>query len=484
MPPRPAKSKRSAPTTKPTKPKPRPKAARAATPVARTKKVKPTKQSAPAPAPAFTLPTAEQIAATIAEAQRQVAAAATESMKMDTGTVSFLSAFAKTGEHIALASVADRHGKPLFSTAGTRWNVHGVEQFENGTSLYLHHLDHPCIEQRVIIWPPDNGTFESFAESMPLAALGAELHKRGEALANKPAEPFEPEAGYFRDSVFKPRKFYIPPPDRDGDRAPFDPDRFVIDAEPAEVGGERLAAELVIFEKKNKNRIFDLVGSGWDAQVEISGPLVNVTLRPPFDAKKTVKLWIDLENFVVRLPDRPGALPIDWVERHIHNSALYADWDIFLAALKAGPLPPGVPDIVMGVPGGYALELWPGETRHALPFLQPRIIDKKGQAIFDARGSQWGAMVDIDEKRPMVALRLVSTDIAERENRFAGAKHAITLDLVSRRAVIGGMEGGTFVGRLQEMVQRVRGVKWLVEELEELTKKGKRVPLPKPTGSR
>ena len=467
----------------PAKPKPAAKRKpRAAKPMTRPKQAKPTRKAAPAQA--FTLPTAEQIAATIAEAQRQVMAAAAESMKMDPGTASFLSAFAKTGEHIALASVADRHGKPLFSTAGTRWNVHGVEQFENGTSLYLHHLDHPCIEQRVIIWPPDNGTFESFAESMPLAALGAELHKRGEALAKKPATPFEPPAGYFRDSAFKPRKFYIPPPDRDGDRAPFDPDRFVIDAEPAEVNGERLAAELDIFEKKNKNRIFSLVGSGWDAQVEISGPLVNVTLRPPSDVKKTVKLWIDLENFVVRLPDRSEALPIDWVERHIRNFVLYGLWDEFLASLKAGPRPAETPDLALAVPGGFTLELWPGETRHALPFLQPRVIDKKGQPVFDARGSQWGAMVDMDDRRPMVVLRLVSTDIAEREDRFAGAKYALTLDLVSRRAVIGGMEGGTFVGRLQEMVQRVRGVKWLVEELQELTKKGKLVPLPKPTGSR
>ncbi|MGH7132729.1 MAG: hypothetical protein ACREJO_12360 [Phycisphaerales bacterium] len=484
MSPRPAKSKRSAPSKKAAKPKPRAKAARPAKPIARTKKAKPTKQAASAQA--FTLPTAEQIAATIAEAQRQVMAAAVggESMKMDPGTVSFLSAFAKTGEHIALAAVADRHGKPIFSTTGTRWNVHGVEQFENGTSLYLHHLDHPCIEQRVIIWPPDTGTFESFGESMPLAALGEELHKRDDALTKKPAAPFEPPASYFRDSVFKPRKFYISPPDRDGERPPFDPERFVIDAEPAEAHGERLAAELVISFAKTKDRIFDLVGSGWDARVEGSGPLVNITLRPPFDVKKTLKLTIDLENFVVRLPGQTETLPIDWVQRHIHNSVLYLDWEVFLTALKVGPRPEGVPDIVMEVPGGFTLELWPGEVRHALPFLHPRIVDKKGQAIFDARASQWGAMVDMDEKRPLVVLRLVSTDIAEREDRFAGAKFALTLDLVSRRAIIGGMDGGTFVGRLQEMVQRVRGVKWLLEELQELANRGKPVPLPKPTGSR
>src|SRR5205814_909024 len=152
-----------------------------------------------------------------------------------------------------------------------------------------------------------------------------------------------------------------------------------------------------------------------------------------------ITIVIDLENFIVRIPGEEETLPIDWVERHVHNFALYELWDEFIASLNAGPRPAGTPDLAFPVPGGYTLELWPGETRHALPFLQPRIIDKKSQAIFDARGSQWGAMVDIDEKRPMVALRLVSTDIAEREDRFAGAKHALTLDLVSRRAVIGGM---------------------------------------------
>ena len=46
------------------------------------------------------------------------------------------------------------NGHAVLSTVGTRWNVHGIEHFENGASLYLHHLDHPIVEQRIIFGLP------------------------------------------------------------------------------------------------------------------------------------------------------------------------------------------------------------------------------------------------------------------------------------------------------------------------------------------
>src|SRR5262249_8421626 len=75
----------------------------------------------------------------------------------DPGKTRFTSSCAPDGRRIVHAALETRAGKSIFDTAGTQWSVHGVEQFENGTSLYLHHRDHPAQEQRVIIWPPDRG---------------------------------------------------------------------------------------------------------------------------------------------------------------------------------------------------------------------------------------------------------------------------------------------------------------------------------------
>jgi hypothetical protein len=87
---------------------------------------------------------------------------------------------------------------------------HKVEQFENGTTLYLHHLDHPTVEQRIMLWPPDKGTFESFAEAMPPSKLAAELRRRDARLSAKPAKAVKPPADYLRGIV---QKWKIAKPD-------------------------------------------------------------------------------------------------------------------------------------------------------------------------------------------------------------------------------------------------------------------------------
>ena len=47
--------------------------------------------------------------------------------KLDPGVVTFLGTHAVDGVYLVQASVATRDGQPMFSTAGTRWNVHGME---------------------------------------------------------------------------------------------------------------------------------------------------------------------------------------------------------------------------------------------------------------------------------------------------------------------------------------------------------------------
>ncbi|MBC7772273.1 MAG: hypothetical protein H7210_07255, partial [Pyrinomonadaceae bacterium] len=71
----------------------------------------------------------------------------------DPGTPVFMSFTSTDGHRLTQVSVDNRQGRSCFTTAGTRWDIHGLESFENGRSVYLHHLDNPTLEQRVIIWP-------------------------------------------------------------------------------------------------------------------------------------------------------------------------------------------------------------------------------------------------------------------------------------------------------------------------------------------
>jgi len=154
-------------------------------------------------------------------------------------------------------------GHAVLSTAGTRWNTHGIEHFENGTSIYLHHLDHPMVEQRIIFWPPDRGTFEGFDEAMPTADLSRELHRRDVKLSATPARPVKPSAGYFR-------AIYVewPIAEKDGweeafgeDTPAMDPLRFEFASVPRKVEKDRIIQNPCLTDIMKEEILFNLVGT-------------------------------------------------------------------------------------------------------------------------------------------------------------------------------------------------------------------------------
>ena len=161
--------------------------------------------------------------------------------KADPGTARFMATRSAEGVHVVHATLSSRKGARLFDTADTRWNVHGIEVFENGTSLYLHHLDHTTVEQRIIIWPPDKGTFESFSEGQSLKKLRAELERRDRKLTTKPAPTVEPKTKYLESIVPEYPPLFLPGEieARGEDLRDMDPDRFqlVLDSlAPKEIG--------------------------------------------------------------------------------------------------------------------------------------------------------------------------------------------------------------------------------------------------------
>ncbi|MEO5957683.1 MAG: hypothetical protein ABIR80_01045, partial [Opitutaceae bacterium] len=335
----------------------------------------------------------------------------------DPGTVSFLPTHNPEGVFTVHVSVRTRNGPAVFDTFGTRWNLHGVEQFENGTSLYLHHLDHPTLEQRVILWPPDFGTFESFAERKKVAALGAELRKRDTRLAAKPAKTVEPPAAYFKKCVPEYRVF-----DPDAYRKAFgeDPeepdfDRYEIHLVPREIAGEGVVKNPCLFDVLAEEILFNLTDTDWDATFERGERSIQLALRFPRRGKNILNLSLDPYRLTARVEQDEVDLPLGFVERHLRNYALYEPWDLMLDALRAGPVKPRQPDLVLPLAHGFRTELWAGENRFPLPFLQPRLLDPAGRTLLDLRATTWAAIVSADPAQPRVALRLVSHEEKERD---------------------------------------------------------------------
>jgi hypothetical protein len=398
----------------------------------------------------------------------------------DSGRVSMISEHGPDGIHVVRATVHTRDGVKMLSTADTRWNVHGVEQFENGTSLYLHHLDHPIDEQRIILWPPDTGTFESFAEGMPAAALEEQLRRRDEELAAKPAKPVEPPASYFRKIT---REWEIGEIDGRAeafgeDEAALDPDRYEFVLVPRIAESGREVANPVLTDIMREEIIFNLVDTDWDATGDRDGRNWHISLRHASSpGEATVLHVVDV--------DRRGAMsdastilrPLAWIERHLRNFGLYESWNVMYDALLAGPVKRNTPDVVIPLENGFSAELWAGEPRFPTPFLQPHIVDAQGRTVFDLRSTTWSARIRTDQKRPRVILVFSS---GVQEAREIASQYPLELDLISHRVTCPNLEGSTTIGMVQALIRRVRGVPWMLEEIPKWFEKGRTLPLTRP----
>jgi hypothetical protein len=378
------------------------------------------------------------------------------------------------GIHFLHAALELPDGKVVLSTAGTRWNLHGIEHFENGTSLYLHHLDHPTVEQRIIFWPPGQGTFDSFAEAMPATALAKELHRRDEELSAKPAQPLKPPASYFRDID---REWPIE--EKDGreeafgeDSPAMDPLRFELASVVRELKDGRSIQNPCLTDIMQEEILFNLVDTDWDASARQDGRNWSLSLRHVPHPGQTVTLYIDLDRRAAMIDTDSTLLSLGWIERHLRNFALYESWNAMHDALRRGPTKRKQPDLVIPLAEGFRAELWAGVPLYPLPFLQPHILDPNGNTVFDLRNTFWSAAIRSDGNVPKVILILSS---GERSDRDLTSEYPLNLDLISHRVTCASLEGFTTIGMLQGVVRGVRGVKWMLEELPKWFAKGKSV---------
>jgi len=389
----------------------------------------------------------------------------------DQGKIVLLPAPALNGVDVMHVTVQARDGQTIFSTADTRWNLHGVEQFENGTSLYLHHLDHPAAEQRIMLWPPDKGTFESYAEALPPSHLEKELHRRDAALAAKPAKPVEPPAVYFREIMVK-----WPIAEKDGweeafgaDPPSLDPARFEFVLVPRTVSDSRQVRNPCLTDIMKEEIIFNLVDTDWDATGEQEKRNWHLALSHASSFGRKTTLHVDVDRRAATVDEGGTLLSLGWIERHLRNFALYELWEPMIGALLAGPVKRKHPDVVIPIAGGFNAALWAGEPRFPAPFLQPHIVDSEGRTILDLRATTWSAAILADAKRPVVTLVFSS---GVQETPRATNPYPLDLDLVTHRVTCPNLKGSTTIGMIQSMVRRISGMKWMLEELPKWFAKG------------
>ena len=386
--------------------------------------------------------------------------------------ISLLKSRTPEGIFLVHAVVELPDGHTVLSTAGTRWNMHGIEHFENGTSLYLHHLDHPMTEQRIIFWPPDRGTFESFDEAMPAADLASELHRRDLKLSAKPARPVKPSASYFREIHVE-----WPIAQKDGweeafgeDTPAMDPLRFEFVSIPRKVEEDRIIQNPCLTDIMKEEILFNLVDTDWDSAARQDGRIWHLSLRHLLHPEHMLTLNIDAKRRAATIDLDSTLISLAWIERHLKNFSLYESWDQMHSALRHGPVERRHPDVRVPLSNGFLAELWAGEPQYPLPFLQPHILDRNGVTVFDLRDTFWSAAIRSDGVRPKVTLILSS---GERTGRDATNKYPLDMDLVSHQVTCSRLEGSTTIGMLQGMVRRVRGVQWMLEELPHWFAKGR-----------
>jgi hypothetical protein len=384
--------------------------------------------------------------AAAAIAQQQQAAA-----EMGPPQVGFLSATMTDGVRITSAAVRSVTGRPCFSTAGTRWSAHGLEIFENGCMLYLDHPDASGLVQRMIIWPHQNGTFDTFAEALPFDELARELAARDEKLRASPRELVPPES-YAEKTKARPRptvsRPYADPRGEDPSQPPASPVRIVMEAHAVghnhEINSPRL--ETV----RTREPVFDLTGTSWDAEVT-GGEIITFVLRHWPEGARTIKVEANPLADTANLPELGVVRPLEFVERTLRNLPLHDSWERMVACLKAGPVPRGQPEMRIPVTGGrYVVELWTGNLREGTPFLHPRIVEtggpRDGRVLLDLRGTGWGACVNVWSDEHRVMLRLVHE---QARHRWSLLGFPLVVDLPSRRITCSSLPGSTSLAVLQ-----------------------------------
>ncbi|MCL4210658.1 MAG: hypothetical protein HRU76_05495 [Phycisphaeraceae bacterium] len=402
------------------------------------------------------------------------------------------------GLRLTQFTLRDRAGRNLLTTLGTRWRLFGLESFENGRAFHLVHADDPLLIRQVLIWPAvEQAKLDPFGSVMSLTRAREELAAI-DAAARQSPRAIPVRAGYFESLAPKPTdtapnsRWWENP----AQPATLAPDAFTLDADPVEIAPHWFEEQLRLL-GPDRRPVFDLTECGWFGEGRIEGDHWTLNLvRPHEGTRLELRMWPGEKQ--ASLPGGPRH-PMDFVQRAMRNYHLYDRIDVLRGVLMRGPAPSDQPAASIPVIDGavgfvgepprrvtveppcHVLELWPGEPEIATPFLHPRLVDPVGRAMFDLRGSRWGAMIEWDaapgallgDPAPAFILRLINRD--ERE-RFGAASLRLAVHLGSCCVRGLGGEGSTSLGRLHLDAHHCVTPDMLLEWLTESLGRGRDLP--------
>ncbi len=392
-------------------------------------------------------------------------------MKQSPGGIKFLAFTGKDGRGLVQFTVSDRKGNPILSTAGTRWDLHGLETFENGRSLYIHHADDPTLMKRIIVWPPNSATLDSFAEAMPPADLMSQLMEMdADARANPQEPPLHKEYLKSVGTI----KAYVPPKNMVNGREEeiSDEERFTIETEDREAGPHHWVHAPQLTDTVTGEAMLDLFGTNWDASHTGKAPDIVFELRHYSPGTQFLEFRVNPIAGMAKV--NGNDMPLTILGRHLANYVLYENWDSLMATLASTPVIPPEPhaEVVFAGPAGSVIEMWPGAKNWPLPFLSPRIVSAAGKTILDMRGSVWTAMVRLNG--PLIWLHLIHKDPDEQ----TPMPLRIDINPVSHRVTAKSIPGSTVLAELNPAIHKCRTASWMLEELQELFARGADLPLP------
>lgn len=370
------------------------------------------------------------------------------------------------GARIVSAGVMDQAGTSCFTTAGLRWDVHGAECFENGVTLWMHHADDPLREIRLLVWPPAEASFETYAEAMPLPEVLEALKRRDAALREAAAATPRPEA-----AALAPPKQDEPAPCP----TPGEGDDFVLEFEHTSVGKNDFAATPHIRNQQTRSAVLDLRGTRWDAApLEADPPRIRLRFRRYPRGSETFETVIDPVRVCAHIDG--ARLPLAYFERLLRNYPAHGDWEALLEAFRDGPARPGAPELSLSAAEGRCrVELWPGVHGAPLPFLVPRILGPNASVQLDLRNSAWGAQIEIWKDAPKLTFQLLHQAPRERE---ALLNHWFVADLLARRITCRGIPGATAFAALQQAAHACTAPSVLLDRITEAMARGVGIPLP------
>lgn len=395
-------------------------------------------------------------------------------------------------------AVADGTGAPCFSLVGTRFDLHGIEQFENGISLFVHHLDDPLTEHRFIIWPPEQGTLKTFSEAQPLAELAADAARLDAIITDTPTrEPKETKRftspPMAHEPVRQPRAY----DDRFGPQPEVDKSRFALTLDALEVARHMMASRPLLTDTLASAPLLDLTATSWDCEVSGSPESPTLALRHYPDGGRWTTATIDAPARTATI-DGSTIIPVRFLQQHLANFGLHHRWHDMLAALRAGPVPLDEPEIRIHLPsprltggpgdpprptedvGGWTVEFWGAGESAPLPFLWPRIVRGDGVSLLDWRGAPFGAGI-IAWNKPGLAGLTFHPVIADARERQKNRRNVwIVIDLPSRRVTSAMLPGSTSLGVLHHLGRTCRTLSWFLQDLEEALARGIQLPLPEP----